>query len=128
MCHKELNNEVDFKLIDPLLFKSEDPIVCDMDIADINRCHYVVAYLDKLTIGTLFEIAYVIFLSKFKKNYNMQSHIKLCVISKNKYVLNHPWIKRLCDGRIVKNVGDAAKMIINEVKDENGKNRNNSTV
>ena len=74
--------------IDPLVYKSEDPKVCPLDIRDILKSDYIIVYLDKITIGTMLELGFCL----FKKNINK----KFYVLSFNKNVVNHPWIQYLC--------------------------------
>jgi len=93
------NSKVRF--IDPLKFKSENPIVCSRDIKDINRSNYVVVYLNKITIGTLLELAYCIFIRK--NNW--------CVYTKSSYVLKHPWIIALCKDNIYTDLNKISKII-----------------
>lgn len=95
---KKTNKNIRF--IDPLKNKSEDPSVCPIDIRDINRCNFVVVYINKLSIGTLLELGYCIFTNK-----------NFCIISKKKYILRHPWIRYLCKDKTYTNIKDVVKLI-----------------
>lgn len=103
----------DITFIDPLTFKSEDPKVCPLDIKDINRSKYVVVYIDKLSIGTLLELGYCSFCRK--NNW--------CVLSFNKNVLMHPWIRYLCKDRMYDSYAKVSYSIIkhyNELENSDG--------
>ena len=75
----------DINFCDPLMFKSESPSVCPLDIRDINRSSYVIVYIDKVTVGTMLELGYCIY-----------NNLKYGVLTFNKKVLYHPWIQYLC--------------------------------
>jgi len=93
----------DIRFYDPLTFKSENPIVCPMDLKNIDESKYIVVYIDKLTIGTLLELGYCIYTAK---NY--------CVLSFNKKTLNHPWIKYLCKDKVFTDYKSVVEKIISD--------------
>ena len=96
--------------IDPLMFDSNDPIVCEMDIKDINISDYVIVYLDKITIGTLMELCYCIHNNK-----------KFYVITFNKNIYTHPWIVGRCKNKVFTNYSDCVKQIHNDyINNKNG--------
>jgi nucleoside 2-deoxyribosyltransferase len=86
---------------DPLEYESEDPIVYDMDIKEINNSSCIVVYIDKVTIGTMLELGYCI----FKKD------IPWCILTYNKKVIKHPWIVRLCKNKVFNNIERVANFI-----------------
>lgn len=79
----------DINFYDPLTFKSENPIVCPMDLKEIDRSNYIAVYIDKLSIGTLLELGYCVYTGK-----------KFGLLTFNKNVIKHPWIQYLCKDRI----------------------------
>ena len=105
LCKKYSKSKINF--IDPLVYKSEDPIVCELDIKDINNSSFVVIYLDKITIGTMLELAYCL----FKRN-----KTSWCIYSTNKKVLKHPWILSLCKENIYKDINDISRIIVKKSK------------
>ena len=100
LIHEIEKTSKNIRFIDPLKNKSEDPVVCPIDIRDINRSNFVVVYINKLSIGTLLELGYCVFTNKH-----------FCVVSRKKYVLQHPWIKYLCKDKIYTNIKDVSKLI-----------------
>lgn len=100
--------------IDPLIFKSEDPAVCPLDIKDINKSDFVVIYLNKITVGTMLELGYCI----FQRKYNW------CIYTKDKKVLTHPWIVYLCKGHVYNNLEKIARLIV-KVSKQDSKYKNN---
>lgn len=86
---------------DPLQYESDDPVVCNMDIKEINNSSYIVFYIDKVTIGTMLELGYCIY--KNKQNW--------CVLTYNKNVIKHPWIVRFCKNKVFSNIHTVANHI-----------------
>jgi len=97
------NKPINF--IDPLQFKSEDPLVCPLDLKDIDRSNYIAIYIDKISIGTMLELGYCIY-----------NGLKFGVLSFNKNVLNHPWIKYLCKDAIFTDYKSMSDIILMDYK------------
>jgi len=91
----EFNKQEEFKkdnvitFIDPIQYFSMNPCVVSMDIQNLDMSNIVVFYIEKLSIGTLMELSYCT-LSKYSQK-------KLYLISNNKDVLEHPWIRNLVE-------------------------------
>lgn len=94
------------EFIDPLVFESNDPVVCKLDIKDIRRSDYVVVYLDKITIGTMLELGYCLF--------NKVAKGKYFILSYNKNVVDHPWIQCLCKDKICESTLECVQKIYSD--------------
>lgn len=97
--------DVRIMLIDPLLKSSEEPEVVDIDLYDINSSNCVVCYIDKISIGTMMELSYCVF-----------NKIPIYLITKNKKVTTHPWIRRFFEGKICETIDEVSEIVVNDIK------------
>jgi len=101
LISKYSKNKINF--IDPLTFRSNDPIVCKIDLRDINNSSFVAIYLDKITIGTMLELGYCLY---------HRHPDTWCIYSKTRSVLKHPWILYLCKKNIFTDINKVSRLII----------------